>query len=238
LASWEYFAIRHALLLASHTSKHIRWLVNRLQLPRRQFAYVPHGMPIGTPLALPATRPRTLIFLGRIERRKGCDVLIKAVPRLLAAVPDVRFVMIGRDEDDYESQIDPAVRRQHADRLIFTGLVSDQQRDRWLESCYALVSPARYESFGLTYLEAMAHGKPVIGCTGSGAQEVIGGGGLVVAPGEVDPLVDAMIRLLNDEELYDKLVSGALQQAKRFDVSETVRCLNAVFSSAEHLQVV
>ncbi len=238
LASWEYFAIRQAPLLASHTVKHIRWLVNRLRLPPHRFAYVPHGMPIGRPLARPATRPRTLIFLGRIERRKGCDVLIKALPLLLAAAPDVRFVMIGRDDDDYESHIDPAVRIQLADRLVFTGTVSDEERDRWLERCYALVSPARYESFGLTYLEAMARGKPVIGCTGSGSQEVIGGGGLVVAPGEVEPLVDAMIQLLEDEALYDKLVLGALQQAKGFDVSETVRCLDAAFTSAEQLPVI
>jgi glycosyltransferase involved in cell wall biosynthesis len=238
LTTWEYRAIRSSTLQASHTISHIRWLAERLKRPINEFAYVPHGMPLGPALPHPWIAPKTLIFLGRLEHRKGCDVLMNALPQLFAAMPDVRFVLIGRDSHNYEGQLDQGFRTQHADRLIFTGLVSDEQRDRWLEECYALVSPARYESFGLTYLEAMARGKPVIGCTGSGSAEVIGGGGLVVAPGEVEPLVEAMIRLLKEQELYKKLVEGARRQTKRFDVNETVRCLDDVFASAEQELVI
>jgi len=129
-AAWEYRTIRNSQLLTSHTVQHIKWLANRLKIPMKRFAYVPHGIPIERLAAVPWVPPRTLIFLGRLEHRKGCDVLIKALPELLAAVPDVRFVMIGRDMGDYESQLDLNFRTQYADRLIFTGLVSDQERDR------------------------------------------------------------------------------------------------------------
>ncbi len=167
---------------------------------------VPHGM------ALPAASAPAgsdgsgieVLFVGRLEPRKGIDVLLAAVPRILEANPEVRFRIVGDDSmklrggQTYKEKF----LREHPqavwlDRIRFDGRVSDKALHEAFAQCDVFVAPSRFESFGLVFLEAMRVGKPVIGCRAGGMPEVIENevNGLLVEPGDVDGLAQAILRL-------------------------------------------
>ena len=150
----------------------------------------------------------TVLYVGRLERRKGILDLFAAIPGVLRRVPKARFVIAGADNSrndgfqrshgcDYPTHF----RRRHrgvADSVEFLGTVSDEHLDELYAACDLFVAPSLYESFGLIYLEAMNFAKPVVGCRAGGIPEVVEDGttGLLVEPGARTELADAIASLL------------------------------------------
>jgi glycosyltransferase involved in cell wall biosynthesis/GT2 family glycosyltransferase len=159
----------------------------------------------------PAPRPTgaamRVVFVGRFEVRKGIDTLLAAVARLAPELPDVEFVLAGEDRPlaPGEALCGAAWAAAHADqpwaaRVQFPGAVSDEELHALYASADLVVLPSRYESFGLVMAEAMIHGRALISCDTSGIRDVVRDGvdGVLVAPGEMDALTDAMRALLAD----------------------------------------
>jgi glycosyltransferase involved in cell wall biosynthesis len=88
----------------------------------------------------------------------------------------------------------------------FVGYVDDNELKDYYRNCDIFVAPSLYESFGLIYLEAMAWGKPVIGCDAGGALEIIEGGetGIIIQPEDENALAEAIIKL-KDEILRSEM---------------------------------
>ncbi|HWF40001.1 MAG TPA: glycosyltransferase [Candidatus Acidoferrales bacterium] len=147
-----------------------------------------------------------VLFAGRFEGRKGIDLLLQVIPALCQKYPLARFVLVGEDRKRASgSTFAEEFRAQHArapfrDRVVFPGAVSDSELENYLAQCDIFVSPSRYESFGLVFLEAMMFGKPAVGCSIGGMQEVIDDGvtGLLAAPGDAGSLQSALDVLLGD----------------------------------------
>ncbi|WP_186063843.1 glycosyltransferase [Burkholderia gladioli] len=170
---------------------------------------VPHGMAAPAVIRPDATRAAgvEVLFVGRLEPRKGIDVLLGAVPVVLEAAPDVRFRIIGDDSlklhDDRTYK--QAFQKQYGksrwrERIRFDGRVGDDALLEAYANCDVFVAPSRFESFGLVFLEAMRYGKPVIGCSAGGMPEVVAHevNGLLVPPGDADALAQAILRLVRD----------------------------------------
>ncbi|MDX1664110.1 MAG: glycosyltransferase [Candidatus Promineifilaceae bacterium] len=150
----------------------------------------------------------TILYVGRLEKRKGIADLFAAIPTVLRQVPEARFVIVGADNsrhDGFQAQHGlsyPAyfkARYPHCvDRVTFTGAVSDEVLQQHYQQCDLFVAPSLYESFGLIYLEAMNYAKPVIGCRAGGVPEVINDGndGLLVDPASPEQLASAVTQLL------------------------------------------
>jgi glycosyltransferase involved in cell wall biosynthesis len=172
---------------------------------------VPHGMPPAQALpptsALPPEQPEsiTVLFVGRLEARKGIDVLLAAIPGLLAAHPQLRFRILG---DNTLPQTGASRSYQQAwcaqpqnrpwlERVTFEGWVDDATLQAAYRACDIFVAPSRFESFGLVFLEAMRVGKPVIGCHAGGMPEVVDAGvtGLLPPPGDSVALAEAIAQL-------------------------------------------
>ena len=100
-------------------------------------------------------------------------------------------------------------------QVEFLGMVSDERLRQLYDECALYVSPAIYESFGLTFAEAMAHGRPVVGCASSAVQEIVRDGvdGLLVPPSAPNALASAMATLISDEELRRRMGANARQRA-------------------------
>lgn len=156
---------------------------------------------------LPADFPkgRVILTVGRwlaSERYKGMDTLIKAMPRLLLRWPDLQLAVVGAGDDrewlENIAQITGVELHVH-----FLSAVGYQE----LSACYAAAElfalPSRGEGFGFVYLEAMAHGKPVIGGAHGGAPEVIQDGvtGYLVQHGDIEQLATSISALLANPEL-------------------------------------
>lgn len=165
-----------------------------------------------------------LLFVGRLEHRKGIDTLLDALP-VLVEREDVVIDIAGGPSD-----VDPvpAFRARHAgqpwlDRVRFHGGVDDATKWRLIAAADIAVIPSRYESFGLVAVEAMMFGKPVISTTAGGIPEVVEHGvtGLLVPPGDAQALADAMRGLIDDADLRARMgeAGRALYLAKFTDTA-------------------
>jgi len=179
---------------------------------------VPHG--IGD-LAREAPRAPAedgvhLLFVGRLEPRKGADALLSVLPGLLAAHPALVAHIVGDDSIPvgettlrrrYETETNPALLA----RTRFYGALQREAVLARYAACDVFVAPSRYESFGLVFIEAMCFAKPVVAYAVGGAPEIVEDGvnGLLAADGDVDQLAAAITRLVEDAELRERLGRNA-----------------------------
>ena len=163
-----------------------------------------------------------LLFVGRLERRKGVDVLLEVAPELLREFPQLEIVLVGRDTDNTEigSSYREAFERRYgaeagvADRVVFAGEVGDEELTQAYADADLFCAPSRSESFGLTVVEAMSFGLPVVACRAGGMAGLIvdGESGLVVEPGDPAALAEALGRMAGDAELRSRLAAAARQR--------------------------
>ncbi len=147
-------------------------------------------------------RARIILTVGRwdpAERYKGADTLISALPRVLQTLPDAVLVLVGDGEDRPRLE-QLAHKCGVTDRTRFLYGLTQEELFACYAHCDAFALPSRGEGFGLVFLEAMAHGKPVIGGAHGGTPDVIEDGvtGLLVPHGDVAVLSSALESLLAD----------------------------------------
>lgn len=113
---------------------------------------------------LPQLRERRyLLFLGRLHEKKGCDLLVDAFARCAATAPDVDLVMAGPDQMGMQAALSArAAELGIADRVHWTGMLGGDLKWGALRDCDAFVLPSHQENFGITVVEALAAGRPVL----------------------------------------------------------------------------
>ena len=155
-----------------------------------------------------------VIFVGNLIKRKNVASLIKAKK---IANSDYYLVIVG--DGPLESNLKKQVEEENVSDVIFTGARDDVEKI--IPSADLLVLPPFSESFGLVLIEALACGKPVIGSNVGGITEIITDDvGLLVDPNDVSSISEAIDKLVNDEELRQKLSSNARNRAKKFSKIE------------------
>jgi glycosyltransferase involved in cell wall biosynthesis len=160
--------------------------------------------------------PKLVVFIGRLERRKGIDVILGAAPDILRSNPDAILVFGGRDLEGWASRFRKEVLREFHSRMVFLGEVDDATREKLLAHATCVLFPSRYESFGLVPLEAFVHGAPVVASRAGAIPEVIEdeASGLLVEPDDASALADAVSRILRDRKLQARLSEGARKRVK------------------------
>ncbi|KOT50672.1 glycosyltransferase family 4 protein [Streptomyces rimosus] len=166
----------------------------------------------------PEWQGRTIGFIGRIdEPRKGLPVLMRALPRILAEVPDARLLVAGRgDEEEAVAEL-PAELRS---RVEFLGMVSDEDKARLLRSVDLYVAPnTGGESFGIILVEAMSAGAPVLASDLDAFAQVLdqGEAGELFANESAEALAAAAVRLLGDPARLAELRERGSRHVRRFD---------------------
>jgi phosphatidylinositol alpha-1,6-mannosyltransferase len=150
----------------------------------------------------------TVARMSASEQYKGHDVVLRALPGVVAQVPNLTYAVAG-DGDDRARLERLAGELGLADHVAFTGAISDAALARLYRRSEIFVLPARTviedrhpkgEGFGIVYLEAMAFGKPVIGPNDGAPAELIrdGENGLLVSPEDPRSVGEALLRLLGD----------------------------------------
>ncbi|KOT91151.1 GDP-mannose-dependent alpha-(1-2)-phosphatidylinositol mannosyltransferase [Streptomyces rimosus subsp. pseudoverticillatus] len=166
----------------------------------------------------PEWQGRTIGFIGRIdEPRKGLPVLMRALPQILAEVPDARLLVAGRgDEEEAVAEL-PAELRS---RVEFLGMVSDEDKARLLRSVDLYVAPnTGGESFGIILVEAMSAGAPVLASDLDAFAQVLdqGEAGELFANESAEALAAAAVRLLGDPARLEELRERGSRHVRRFD---------------------
>jgi glycosyltransferase involved in cell wall biosynthesis/GT2 family glycosyltransferase len=205
-----------------------------LDIDRARVAFIPHGLedwtgfPTDAPPQLPSGAVR-LLFVGRLEKRKGIDVLLGAAKRVLARHPHVHLDIVGDDtipgpggrpwrslfEEDREADLIRA-------RVVFHGIVTDARLRGLYSVCDVVVTPSRFESFGLMLTEGMMFSKPVVGCRAGGMVEVVEDckTGLLAEPGDIPSLEGCLNRLIGDAEFRARLGAAARARYEKYFTAE------------------
>jgi glycosyltransferase involved in cell wall biosynthesis len=171
---------------------------------------------------------KIVLFLGRITVQKGPDYFLYAAKRVLEQEPDVRFVFAG--SGDMESFIiEKAAELGIADRVLFTGFLQGEDIVRAYKMADLFVMPSISEPFGLTPLEAMSHGTPVIISKQSGVSEVLKHA-LKADFWDIDRMADMMLSVLRHDVLKKELSGNGLAELQKFSWSEAAQKCVSVYN--------
>jgi glycosyltransferase involved in cell wall biosynthesis len=192
---------------------------------------VPHG--IGAPVLAPPEDGAAdidgvrdhgakfrILFVGRLEERKGPDQLLSALDLLRPLLGNIAVALVGcpgTESDPYQLKlVQQATRlKKRFPRLIlsFPGYVSDDELQEYYAAADVFIAPSRFESFGLVLIEAMRHGTPVIACDVGGMREIIDDGvdGYLFSVGDIARLA-ARLRLLFENTAVRHKIGEAARQ--------------------------
>lgn len=197
---------------------------------------IPNGVDVSAfangPVLQGYPRPgKTVLFLGRFdERRKGMDVLLRALPRLVEKFPDVQVLIVGRgDADELCEEAGPL-----AGHLRFLGQVSDDEKASALRSADVYCAPnTGGESFGIVLVEAMAAGTPVVASDLDAFRRVLrdGEAGRLVAVDDGEALAAGLIEVLSDDALRARYVETARAAVRRYDWPVVARQIERVYET-------
>jgi glycogen(starch) synthase len=166
-------------------------------------------------LGIPATTP-LLVFAGRLEWEKGCDVCIEALAYVRQRYHDARLVVAGSGSQ--ETNLRRLAQRLQIDHVVqFPGRLSQPDLAALFGTADVALVPSSYEPFGIVALEAGASGTPVVAGDSGGLREVIEHDvtGLLVPPRDPLGLATAVIRLLAEPGLADRLVEAHQKRTSR-----------------------
>jgi glycogen(starch) synthase len=228
---WNQWAVwrekslcRLADSLVTHSRAHEMHMRSELGLKDRQINIVPIGIDIVQNSNVhKGNKSKTVVYLGRLEKRKGTIDLLHAIPYVLEKHPDTNFVFIGSDRPHAPNnrRFRTYFREEYSnigeDRVRFLGRLPQVEVDQWLKNADVFVAPSLYESFGMIYIEAMQWGTPVIGTTAGGIPEIITNDetGLLVEPANPDDLGRAICRLLDSDELRLRLAHNGYWHVRK-----------------------
>jgi glycosyltransferase involved in cell wall biosynthesis len=155
-----------------------------------------------------------VLFAGRLEARKGIGDLARALPSIAARVPETRFAFVGADtptapgnaswRDYLTAQARAALIE---DRVELSGFVPRHELAAWYRAARVVVAPSPFENLALVFLEALASGRPLVGCASGAFPEVVTDGleGRAVPPGDPQALADAVVGLVEDPATAEEM---------------------------------
>jgi len=156
-----------------------------------------------------------VLFVGQLSPLKGADFLLRAHAELRSVYPDLETVLCGEPETaGYMGWL----QSQAGGGVTFKGRTNADQLRGWLSRANVLVLPSRQENAPMVIAEAMATGTPVVATRVGGVPDMIEDRrtGLLVNPGDVPGLVNALKRLLGDADAAGRLAAGARQHAMTY----------------------
>ena len=159
-----------------------------------------------------------ILFLGRLEPRKGALVLLKAFHELRRQGLPVRLLLAG--DGPQRSMLERFAKKQRMSDVVFLGGIEDAALPRLYATCDIFCAPSLYaEGFGIVLAEAMAAGKPVAAAANAGYQTLLSGEAarFLVRPGDVGALARALKELVMDASLRARLGEWGRREAKRYD---------------------
>ncbi|MFH0854304.1 MAG: glycosyltransferase family 4 protein [bacterium] len=181
-------------------------------------------------------REKILLTIGRLVKRKGQDMVIKALPKVLEKFPEMRYIIAGDGFD--RKYLENLSKKCGIEKNVkFLGEISDEQKFELYADCDIFIMPSRdidgdVEGFGIVYLEAALYEKPAIaGKSGGTAEAVLDGQtGVLVNPESIDEIRDAIIKLLANPDLANKFgVQGRKRVLSEFTLERQAEKIRKLY---------
>lgn len=192
-------------------------------------------IPVGVEQIHKLAGARFIMYVGRPTPHKNLGRLIDAFGLLVKQQPDLKLVLAGKLDENYQRHQKTVEKRGLGKSVIFTGFVNEAQL-RWLyEHTAAYVFPSLSEGFGLPGLEAMVHGAPVAASNVSCLPEIYGDAAHYFDPKDVADMASKIGEVISNQELRAELVSKGYAQAKKYSwqkmAEQTLEIYNQVLTS-------
>lgn len=201
--------------------------------------YIPNGIDLATykppkkrlPLNGPDTK--TIVYVGRLDRRKGVEWLIKAYAELVQEIPSAYLIIAG--EGSQRDRLEQLVETLGLNNVKFAGFVDEIEKRRLLGNADVTCFPSLYgESFGIVLVEAMAMGAPVIGGNNLGYINVLKDYGRIglVDPKSSEDFANRLAVFLTSPEIQNSFRHWVLGEVKKYDYPKIVDMYEAAYEEA------
>jgi phosphatidylinositol alpha-mannosyltransferase len=196
-----------------------------------QYTIIPNGIDLEhfsvdvSPIERFSDGKINILFVGRLEKRKGLDHLLKAYKKVKQEHANCRLIIVGPGVV-FRRKYERYVRRNRLADVVFVGMVEYDELPRYYKTADIFCSPATgRESFGIVLLEAMALGKPVVATSIEGYAGVLTNGeeGYLVPPKDDKELARSLLTLINDESLRQQMGARGLITAQEYDWKRIAR---------------
>jgi len=180
-----------------------------------------------------STGEHMILYLGRLHPMKGPQYLIRALPEVLRRVPDTTLILVGPDDQGYQSYLEKVVRDLCVSGNVrFTGpIYADQERMQAYSACDVFCLPSGYEGTSQSIFQAMAQGKPVVATNVGGipSQVTHESEGLLVPYRDPSALASSILRLLEDPNLARKMSAAARRRAEAFCYDRLAKQMKGIY---------
>ncbi|HYK99337.1 MAG TPA: glycosyltransferase family 1 protein [Candidatus Acidoferrales bacterium] len=239
--AWQYALARRADAVIAVSEATKRDIVDRLRIPESRVTVIPEAVdPAFAPPRPEHARALVhrmlgfdgpfVLYVGQFDPRKNMDGLVSAYARAAERHGDLRLVVAG-ELGKLAPFLHDALRRGNApvQRVAMIGHISDAELGALYAAAECLLHPALLEGFGLTPLESLAAGTPVVGFRAGAVEEVVGDAGLLVDASRPEALGDALLQYLDDADLRERLRARAKARVALFSWDRAARDTLAVY---------
>ena len=174
-----------------------------LQINSNKIVVIPNGISISdiyreqSKISQEYHGRKIILSVSRLTKAKGIDLNLKAISKLKRKYPHIIYLIVGEGKE--KENLEELVNKLNLKSIVkFIRELPHHKVMEYMAACDIFSLPSWMEGFGVVYIEAMAHGKPVIGCQGEGIEDFVKDGktGLLVKPRDVDSLANVMDCLL------------------------------------------
>ena len=168
-----------------------------------------------------------LLSMGNTKPHKGLDDLVRAFAGFSEEHPEYRLLLVGQEDAGWLAR--HVADTPFADRVFFTGRVTDGELRSLYAACTAFVFPSHYEGFGLPPLEAMHYGAPAVCSTAASLPEVVGDAALLFEAGDTAGLADQLALIVDDQDVRRRIIEAGSRRATAFSWEATATGTVAVY---------
>ncbi len=202
-----------------------------------EYAIIPNGIDVEhfstavSPIDRFSDGKLNILFVGRLEKRKGLRYLLGAYKRVKQELPNTRLIVVGPGK---HQKYEKLVRKANLKDVVFTGYVPNEDLHTYYQTADIFCTPATgEESFGIILLEAMAASKPIVASAIEGYASVLSHGveGLMVPPRDEQAIASALIKLLGDETLRREMGARGRLKAEECSWPNVAGRINEYYTS-------
>jgi glycosyltransferase involved in cell wall biosynthesis len=221
------------VVVSPHTAREVE---HRLGVPPSQITICPPGAPDWPARATLPGPDGCILFLGTLEPRKNLDVLLDAYARMLANRPSTPpLVLAGAATPAAAALVARTRLPPLAGHVEVTGYVTDARKAALYARALVFVLPSHTEGFGMTAVEAMKAGVPVVAANRGALPDTVGAAGALVDPDDALALADTLTRIVSSADMQRHMAAAGRTQAARFTWTHTAhRTREAWHLAVEH----
>ncbi|MBU0671041.1 glycosyltransferase [Patescibacteria group bacterium] len=174
----------------------------------------------------------TALYVGRLDKDKSIDVIIKALPKVLAQ-NDMQLIIAGKGKES-ENLKKLAKKLRVSENVVFPGFVPDEELPNFYNLADCAIAPGNFELQSISTMEAMATGLPLIAVNAMALPELVheGENGFLFEPGNSEEAADYLLRLIEDEDLRKNMGQRSLEIIKNHDIDKSLETFEEIYREA------